>query len=439
MTAITGGAIALVGLIVLLALEVPVASALLATAVVLLWLLGPLQLALIGQAAYDSLDSIELLSLPLFVLMGEIFAHSKISSRLFEALDRWFKAIPAHLAVATVATSALFSALCGSSTATAAAVGTMSIPEMKKRGYPGGFAAATVVAGGTLGILIPPSVTLIIYGVASGESIGKLFMAGVIPGLLLSGLFAAWAMVYALWARGADNWKSADSGSVVRNARISNLKLVWYVVPPVALILGILILLYGGVVSPSEVGAIAAFGAAIIALCFRDLTVRKIGKTFERAALDSAMIMLIVVGAALLLYPLSFLRVPQVIAEAVAASGLSPWGIMILINIMLLVLGMFLPPVAIILIITPIILPIVRQNGFDVLWFGVLMTINMELGMITPPVGGNLFVVQGIAPDIPMEKILIHSIGYVAMILLTMVLISVFPEIVTWLPSMMSN
>lgn len=421
-----------------LVLEVPVAVALCGTAILLLWLLGPLQFGLLGQSVFNSLNSIEILSLPLFILMGEIFSHSKISSRLFEALDRWLKFIPGHLAIATVASSALFAALSGSSTATAAAVGTMSIPEMRSRGYPQGFAAATVVAGGTLGILIPPSVTLILYGVAAGVSIGELFVAGIVPGLMLAGLFAVWAGVYpATLGKGRfSSPRSAPPGDV---RHISNFTLVWYVVPPVGLVVAILALLYGGVASPSEVGGLAATFAVLMAWAFRDLSFRRMGQALERTAHDSAMVMLIVVGAAILIYPISFLRIPQTAAEMVATSGFSAWGVMGLINLLLLVMGMFLPPVAIIVIITPIVLPIIQALNFDPVWFGILMTLNMELGMITPPVGGNLFVVQGIAPDISIESILIQVLGFVAMLILGMVLICVFPDIVMWLPNMMTG
>lgn len=423
-----------------LALEVPVAIALCGTAILLLWMLGPLQFSLLGQAVFNSLNSIEILSLPLFILMGEIFSHSRISSRLFEALDRWLKFIPGHLAIATVASSALFAALSGSSTATAAAVGTMSIPEMRSRGYPKAFAAATVVAGGTLGILIPPSVTLILYGVAAEVSIGQLFMAGIVPGLMLAGLFALWAGIYPVTlgkGKFESAARSAPPSAEIR--KISNFKLIWYIVPPVSLIVGILVLLYGGVASPSEVGGLAATFAVLMAWAFRDLSFRRMGEALERTAHDSAMIMLIVVGAAILIYPISFLRIPQTAAEIVATSGFSPVGVIVLINILLLVMGMFLPPVAIIVIITPILLPIIQALHFDPIWFGILMTLNMELGMITPPVGGNLFVVQGIAPDIPIERILIEVLGYVAMLLLSMVLIYIFPDIVMWLPNRMAQ
>lgn len=429
------------GVVVLgsLALEAPVAIALCGTAILLLWMLGPLQFGLLGQSVFNSIRSIEILSIPMFILMGEMFSHSKISSRLFEALDRWLKMIPGHLAIATIVSSALFAALSGSSTATAAAVGTMAIPEMRERGYPQGFAAATVVAGGTLGILIPPSVTLILYGVAADVSIGRLFIAGIIPGLMLAGLFALWAMVYPATIGRRGFVQASHRGPDKAIAQINNWKLVWYVVPPIGLIVGILVLLYGGVASPSEVGAIAATFSVLMAWAFRDLSWRRMGEALERTAHDSSMVMLIVVGATLLIYPLSFLRIPQTAAEIVASSGFSAWGVIGLINLLLLVMGMFLPPVAIIVIITPIVLPIIQKLGFNPLWFGILITLNMELGMITPPVGGNLFVVQGIAPDISIESILLQVLGFVAMLVLGMVLLCVFPQIVMWLPSMMSH
>lgn len=426
-------------LLVALALEAPVAVALSGTAILLLWLMGPLQFAMLGQSLFSSIHGIEILSLPLFILMGEIFAHSKISSRLFEALDRWLKLLPGHLAIATVFSSALFAALSGSSTATAAAVGAMAIPEMRARGYPKGFAAATVVAGGTLGILIPPSVTLILYGVAADVSIGRLFIAGIVPGAMIAVMFGIWASVYPATVGKAHFNSNRSEPSSGEFEAISNVRLVWYVFPPIALVVGILALLYGGVASPSEVGGIAVTFALLMAWAFRDLSVERAIATLERAAHDSSMVMLIVVGAALLVYPLSFLRIPQTAAELVATSGFSAWGVIGLLNLLLLVMGMFLPPVAIVLIITPIVLPIVQTLGFDPVWFGVLITLNMELGMITPPVGGNLFVVQGIAPDITIESILGQVLGFVAMLILGMILICIFPSIVLWLPNLMGS
>jgi tripartite ATP-independent transporter DctM subunit len=420
-----------------LVLEAPVAIALCGTAILLLWLMGPLQFDMLGHSVFGSLHSIEILSLPLFILMGEVFSHSKISSRLFEALDRWLRFIPGHLSIATIFSTALFAALSGSSTATAAAVGAMAIPEMRNRGYPAGFAAATVVAGGTLGILIPPSVTLILYGVAADVSIGQLFMAGVIPGLLIAALFALWAVIYPATIGKTRFMAASQVGPAEGIAKISNFKLIWYVIPPIGLVVGILALLYGGVASPSEVGAFAATFAVIMAWAFRDLSFPRMGKALERTAHDASMVMLIVVGAALLVYPLSFLRIPQTAAEMVASSGFSAWGVIGLLNLLILVMGMFLPPVAIVVIITPIVLPLVQTLGFDPVWFGILITLNMEIGMITPPVGGNLFVVQGIAPDISIETILVQVVGFVGMLVIGMILLCVFPDIVLWLPSQM--
>jgi tripartite ATP-independent transporter DctM subunit len=310
---------------------------------------------------------------------------------------------------------------------------------MQKRGYSKGLATGLIAAGGTLGILIPPSLTLILYGLATEQSIGKLFMAGVGPGLLLTTMFAIW-VVYKSWAERKQliGKSSASQSQYVLESYTwaERMETIPRLAPFIGLVLLVMVALYGGWATPSEVAGIGAFGAVFMVMaiygCWRWSDMRVI---LSGTARESSMIMLIIAMSFLYTYVMSYLHITQSAAEWLISLEMGKWEMFFWLNVLMIVLGFFLPPVAIILMVMPIILPALNLYGFDLIWFGVIMTILMEIGLISPPVGLNLFVINGIAPDIKLKEILWGVTPFLILMLLGIVLLCVFPEIATWLPS----
>jgi tripartite ATP-independent transporter DctM subunit len=307
----------------------------------------------------------------------------------------------------------------------------MGIPEMRNRGYPAGLSAGAIAAGGTLGSLIPPSVTMIVYGIATGTSIGRLFIAGLVPGALLTGLFILWA-----WFASAK--ASGEATVTVRRYRWrEKLEALPRVFPFLAIVAGILYVLYGGIATPSEAAGVGAVLCLVfVGLCYRRWQPRQILSVFSDSMREAGMIMMIIAAAGLFSYMLSSLFITQTLAENIAVLDVNRWVLLAIINLFLLVAGFFLPPVAVILMTAPILLPIINGAGFDPYWFAVIMTINLEIGLITPPVGLNLYVIKGIAPDLPLKTVLGGALPFVLMMVLGIVLISIFPGIVSWLPDL---
>jgi tripartite ATP-independent transporter DctM subunit len=361
--------------------------------------------------------------------MGASIASTRAGADLYEALERWLTRVPGGLVISNLGACALFSAMSGSSPATCAAIGKMGIPEMRKRGYPDAIASGSIAAGGTLGILIPPSVTMIVYGIATETSIGRLFLAGVFPGLMLVGLFMAWSL-YATWRSGNSAVLSATSYSWRERFEI-----LPRVLPFIAIIIGVLYAMYGGVATPSETAAVGALLCLLIAMVIYKLwNPADLWVVLRDSTKESVMILFIIAAAGVFSYMLSSLFITQSIAEWIGTLDVNPWVLMFAVNIFLLITGFFLPPVAVILMAAPILLPIITAAGFDPIWFAVVLTINMEIGLISPPVGLNLYVINGIAPDISLKTILKGSLPFVACMVIAIVLLCVFPGIATWLP-----
>ncbi|MEP3633454.1 MAG: TRAP transporter large permease [Shimia thalassica] len=390
---------------------------------------GMRSLELMPEIFFGKLDSFALLSIPMFIIMGASIASTRAGADLYEALERWLTRVPGGLVISNLGACALFAAMSGSSPATCAAIGKMGIPEMRKRGYPEEIATGSIAAGGTLGILIPPSVTMIVYGIATETSIGRLFLAGVFPGLLLVGLFMAWSL-YATWKSGDTNLLTARSYSWKQKFEV-----LPRVLPFIGIIIGVLYAMYGGVATPSETAAVGALLCLAVAIVIYKLyDVRKIWTILQDSTKESVMILFIIAAAGVFSYMLSSLFITQSIATWIGTLDVNPWVLMIAVNIFLIIAGFFLPPVAVILMAAPILLPIITTAGFDPIWFAVILTINMEIGLISPPVGLNLYVINGIAPDISLKTILKGSLPFVACMLLAIVLLCVFPGIATWLP-----
>ncbi|WP_238695402.1 TRAP transporter large permease [Ornithinimicrobium flavum] len=441
---VQGGIIGLIAMVLFMT-GMPIAFALAITALAsILLFLGPSQFDLFGKMVFDSVNDFGLLAIPLFVLMGNLFGGSQASKQLFEAGEAWLSRIRGGLAMSSVAASTLFAALTGSSPATSAAIGRVAVPEMAARGYSARIATGAVAAGGTLGILIPPSVTLILYGIAAEQSIGQLFAAGVVPGIIIAVMFCIWVYIAQTME---DRKPRKDLGwGGMKHAAPESRRYTWAdrfgslaKTLPFAVLIGmILIVLYRGIATPSEAAAIGVLLVfVLVALIYRGLTGRQLLDVLLESTNQSTMILLITAFSAVIATVLSYLRVPQDLAAAVTDADLNRWVVLLLINIILLVMGFFLPPVSIIVMTTPILLPLILGLGFDPIWFGIIMTINMEMGLITPPVGLNLYVLKGIVPQVPLKEILLGSAPYVGVLGVAIALFSIFPQIILFVPQML--
>ncbi|HTS41017.1 MAG TPA: TRAP transporter large permease [Xanthobacteraceae bacterium] len=430
MSPTTEGAIVLVVTLAVLMSGVPVAFGLGAISIVFLLLFQGLDsMRVVAETFNSSLDEFTLVAIPMFVMMGAAIGSSPAGKDLYEALDRWLYRIPGGLVISNLGACAIFAALTGSSPACCAAIGKMGIPEMRRRGYPDDVATGSICAGGTLGILIPPSITFILYGIATETSIGRLFLAGVVPGLMLTFFFMIWTW-FIILKRGFRT-HAAD----FRYSWKEKFQSIPKIAPFILIILGVMYSLYGGVATPSEA---AGVGAALCVICavvvYRMWRAQDWWLILRDTMRESVMILMIIATAVLFGYMLTSLYLTQTLAQAIADLNANRWVLMFLINIFLLVCGFFIPPAAIILMTSPILLPIITAAGFDPVWFGVILTINMEIGLIHPPVGLNIYIVNSIAPDVPVTKVMWGTIPYVICMMLAIVVLCAFPQIATWLP-----
>jgi tripartite ATP-independent transporter DctM subunit len=420
----------------------PIAFALGAVAVLFMAFFMPAaSLDTVTQNVYEEMSSITLLSIPLFILKGAAIGKSEAGRDLYGALHAWMHRIPGGLGIANVFACALFAAMAGSSPATCSAIGSAGIPEMRKRGYSGAFASGIIAAGGTLGILLPPSITMILYAVAAEQSLGRLFLAGIGPGFLLVALFAGYAgfrfrQEYAA-AKKAYEAGGAPSPILEEDllTAMEKLSLLPRVLPFVVLLTGVMIALYGGYATPSETAGLGAILALVlIALIYGVWRPTDLAPILSSTLRESTMLMMIIGMSLLYSYVMSYLHISQAAASAIVAMHLSKWVLLAAILGMVVVLGFFLPPVSIILMTAPIILPPLKAAGFDLIWFGIAMTIVMEMGLIHPPVGLNIFVIKNIAPDIPLGDVIRGTIPFVILMFVAIILLCVFPGIATWLP-----
>lgn len=380
------------------------------------------QLPIIG---YKSLDDFVLTAVPMYILMSQILLTGKVGNDLFELANKWLRHLPGGLGIATVMACAVFAAITGSSVACAVTIGAIAIPEMLSRGYNRSLVLGAVAAGGTLGILIPPSIPMILYGAITDQSIGKLFMSGVFPGVILTALFI---MIVVYSSRNLPLEAPAS-----REERITALKKsFWGLMLPVIVVGGI----YTGIFTPTEAAGIGTVYSIVITFfIYRTLTLKDLPEILEDTIKTTCMIFAIMIGASLFGFVLTILNAPQALTSFVADMQTSKWVIFVAINILLLFLGCILESVSIIFITLPILYPLIMSIGFDPIWFNVVMLINLELALITPPVGMNLFVLQGISPDSKMTQIIRGVIPFGAVMALEILLLCFFPEIATWLPN----
>jgi len=426
---------------------IPIAFALGGVAVLFMAFFMPgASLDTVTQNVYEEMASITLLTIPLFILKGAAIGKSRAGQDLYAALHAWLHRIPGGLGVAVVLACGLFAAMAGSSPATCSAIGSSGIPEMRKRGYRPGFAAGLVAAGGTLGILLPPSITLILYAVAAEQSLGRLFLAGIGPGLLLLALFSAYAMVhYSGDVRGARTILAAggarsallDEDRFTMRDRMNALPRI---LPFLILLTGVMVALYGGIATPSETAGLGAVLALVlIAVVYGAWRLGDLKPIFASTLGESGMLMMIIGMSLLYSYVMSYLHISQGAAEWIVSLHLSRWLLFAALVFLIIVLGFFLPPVSIILMTAPIILPPLRAAGFELVWFGVVMSVVMEMGLIHPPVGLNIFVINKIAPDINLKDIIWGTFPFVFLMMAAIVILCVFPAIATWLPDLVYN
>ena len=390
---------------------------------------------LLAQYAWNILTTQELLALPMFILMGEILFQSRLSQSLFKGLAPWAGLLPGRLLHVNVIGCSIFAAISGSSAATTQVVGRMALAELLKRGYSKDIAIGSLAGAGTLGFLIPPSNIMIIYGVLGDVSVLKLFTAGFIPGFLLAGCFMAWVMIHTALRPGLVPQTERDLGNLTMLDRIKALK---ELAPALFLIGAVLGSMYGGIATPSEGAAVGVLGAFIVAALQGGLTLKGLRDIAIGSVMTCSMIAMILLGASILGSAAAFLGIPRAIADFVAGMGLSPFMLIVVLIVFYLILGCFLDGFSMIVLTLPIVLPIVKQAGFDPVWFGIFLVLVVEMAQITPPVGFNLFVIQGLTDD---------GLGYIAkvtlpyliiMVLFTLV-ITVFPQIALWLPNLLAG
>lgn len=423
--------ITLVTLGILLIVGVPIAVALLVSGTVGYVMTIGLEpgMTALAQIAYTDLNSFVIIAIPLYILMGQIMLKGESGRDLFDFAQRVVGRLPGGLAVAATVASAIFAAISGSSTATAATIGSISVPEMCDRGYDKRMAAGVVAVAGTLGILIPPSISFILYSLVTDASVGKLFMAGVLPGIMLAFMFC----LYSIWWAWRKEWRSGIRQALARE----NIPLTWGMLGSLLMIPLILGGIYTGAFTPTEAAAVGVVYAFVLTAVFkRTLTWQRLIDSLRDSVVTSCMILMLIAGAAVFGNTLSLLRVPQDFAAWLEGLQLSSWEFMIAVNLLYLVLGMFMDASAAILVTVPILLPGLEALHIDLIWFGVILVINMEIGAVTPPVGMNLFVVKGLRPDYTISDVLIGSLPYAGLGLLGLALVVIFPQIALWLPSM---
>jgi tripartite ATP-independent transporter DctM subunit len=397
----------------------------------------------VTQNVYEEMASITLLSIPLFIMKGAAIGKSRAGQDLYGAIHVWLHKVPGGLGIANVIACALFAAMAGSSPATCSAIGSAGIPEMRKRGYSPGFAAGLIAAGGTLGILLPPSIVMILYAVAAEQSLGRLFLAGIGPGLLLVALFAAYAVLRArkeyrqataIYEQGGAKSAYLDKEHFTLAQKVEMLPRV---LPFVVLLTGVMIALYGGFATPTETAGLGGLLAlALIAMVYGIWKPKDLAPILASTLKESTMLMLIIGMSLLYSYVMSHLHISQGAAQWIVGLHLSKWLLLAMILLMVIVLGFFLPPVSIILMTAPILLPPLKAAGFDLIWFGVVMTIVMEMGLIHPPVGLNLFVIKNVAPDISLKQVIWGVMPFVGLMFGAVFLLCFFPSIATGLPNL---
>lgn len=427
-------ALMIIGLVVLIMIGFPIFSSLgLMSVVGILMLKGPGGLTAIPSNFIDRLDSFTMVAIPLYILMGEMISVFRIGEDGFDVLEKWLGWLPGGLAVSGISACAVFGAMSGVSVAGAAAIGRVTIPEMLKRGYDNALACGSVAAAGGLAVLIPPSIGFIVYGEIADESVAKLFMAGVMPGIALTVLMAMYVIVLVLLRpelapRAERTYTWSD-----------RLNVLLKIIPTLFIIIMVLGSIYFGIATPTESAAVGALGAIIVGILThrKQVTLKSVHGIFWETAKMSATMFILFANAVVFGYVLTLLGAPKILTQFVLRLNLSPSAILIAVSLLLIILGCFLDALSIMLITTPLLLPIITAIGFSPLWYGVFLVVAMETAVITPPVGMNLYMIKIVAPEVPLSRIIRGALPFVLVEAVLMVLLVVFPQIALWLPNTM--
>ncbi len=434
MEGLIGFSVFITALLLFLATGTPVAVATGLLGVLGIYLFLPhAAITQLGNIAFAQPANFVLVVVPLFVMMGEALAATSIGRDLFTAAQIWLRRLPGALAVGTIFACACFAAVCGSSPVTAATIGGMAVPEMLRKGYSAKLALGVTAAGGTLGILIPPSIPMILYGVITETSIGALFIAGIVPGIMMVVLLSA-TVFYQVWRD--PSVAPRASAAVELSERWTSLRSV---APVMLLAVGVLGSIYTGIATPIEAGAVGALGALIIAAVLRALSWPVMGRILNNTVRTTAMFILLIIGGLFSAFVLARLGIPQSTARVLVEMNVPPWVIMVMINVLLAILGMFMDPMSLLVIIVPVFFPAVVALGYDPVWFGVIITINIEIAAISPPVGFNLFVLKTVIPTARMQDIIHGSLIFIIPLAVGIGLLIALPEIALWLPRLMAN
>jgi len=385
---------------------------------------------LMATTVWGSSASWALTALPLFIWMGEILFRTRVSDDMFRGLAPWVEPLPGRLMHTNIVGCGIFAAISGSSAATAATIGRITIPELKSRGYDERMAIGSLAGAGTLGLLIPPSIIMIVYGVAADVSIARLFVAGVVPGMLLMLLFSGYIVIWAL----------LNPGKTPKRERVTSLaEKIWaarFLLPTVGLIGAVIGSIYAGIATPTEAAVLGVLGSLILSLVGGSLTWSNFSASVMGAMKTSCMIAFILTGAAFLTVAMGFTGIPRAMAAWIGEQGFAPWQLIVVLTFLFIILGCFLDGISMVVLTASVILPSVKAAGIDLLWFGIFVVLVVEMSQITPPVGFNLFVLQGLTGK-NMFYVARAALPFFLLLVLSVTLIWVFPEIVTYLPSKM--
>ena len=415
-------------LLVMIALAIPVAAALGTLGLVLDQLYSPMPLHLaLGEVVWQNAIEFILAAIPLFILMGEILLRAGIAQRMYGAMVQWLSWLPGGLMHANIGSCAMFAATSGSSVATAATIGTVALPESDRYKYNERLFVGTLAAGGTLGILVPPSINLIIYGLLTDTSVPQLYLAGFVPGLLLSGLFMATIIIACLYR---PKW----GGTPIETNWAMRIHSLRHLVPPFVIFLIVIGSIYAGIATPTEAASLGVVGALILAAASKTLTLDMLRQAVEGTMRTTAMVMLIILAAIFLNFVLAAIGLTQYLTAYIQGLGLGPTGTIIMIIVFYIVLGCFMETFSMLLTTTPLIAPIVFALGYDPVWWGILLTVLLETALITPPIGVNLYVVQGVRGRGSMNDVIIGSLPFVITLFVMIVLLMIYPGIALWLP-----
>ncbi|MBJ3778019.1 TRAP transporter large permease [Acuticoccus mangrovi] len=395
------------------------------------WFFGDAMFRPFGTMMWGTLNNFLLVAIPLYVFMGEILVRGGVTERMYRALADWLNPLPGGLLHTNIAASSIFAAISGSSVATAATIGTVAFPAFRQRGYKEAWVVGSVASGATLGILIPPSINLIIYGAITNTSIGRLFTAGILPGLLLMTFFMGLIIV----------WSSLDSSIAGKREKLApwpeRRKRLTDLLPPLVVFTLVMGSIYTGFATPTEAAGVGAVAAMILVACYRCLTLRLVRDAMLATVATTAMTLLILVAAFYLNFVLGILGVPAAVSSAISELDVSPALMMVLLIVLYLVLGCFLDALAMMIATIPIVWPVVQHLGFDAVWFGIFLVLMCELALITPPVGMNLYVVQSVRGRGSIGTVIVGVLPFLAAILVLVGLTMAFPGLVNWLPSLL--